>query len=77
MTTTTLTIEPLIVPVALDAPDGADFRAYGQLNRQICDEMVDLPDIAPDAAQLLASWQDSPTPCRPDSWPGTATRSWG
>ena len=35
MTTTTLTIEPLIVPVALDAPDGADFRAYGQLNRQI------------------------------------------
>lgn len=59
MTTTALTIEPLIVPVALDAPDGADFRAYGQLNRQICDEMVGLPDIAPDAAQLLASWQDS------------------
>lgn len=58
MNTTTLTIAPLAVPVALDAPDAADFRAYGDLNRQICDELVGLPDIAPDAAQMLASWRD-------------------
>lgn len=59
MTTTALTISALIVPTSLDDADGADFRAYGDLNRQICDELVGLPDIAPDAAQLLAGWQDS------------------
>ncbi|WP_295100380.1 GNAT family N-acetyltransferase [uncultured Microbacterium sp.] len=58
MTTSTLTITPLAVPRALDAEDAADFRAYGGLNRQICEELVGLPDIAPDAAQMLASWQD-------------------
>lgn len=58
MTTITLTITPLIVPTALEDDDGAEFRAYGELNRLICDEAVGLPDIAPDAAQLLASWRD-------------------
>ena len=59
MTTIALTITPLTVPSALDDADGADFRAYGELNRLICDEMVGLPDIAPEAAQLLAGWQDA------------------
>lgn len=59
MTTIALTISALTVPKSLDDADGADFRAYGDLNRQICDELVGLPDIAPDAAQLLAGWQDS------------------
>ncbi|MEV7609177.1 GNAT family N-acetyltransferase [Microbacterium sp. NPDC089320] len=58
MTISTLTITPLTVPRSLDAEDAADFRAYGALNRQICAELVGLPDIAPDAAQMLASWQD-------------------
>lgn len=58
MTTVALTITPLTVPGSLDDPEGADFRAYGELNRQICDELVGLPDIAPEAAQLLAGWQD-------------------
>ena len=58
MTTIALTITPLIVPTSLEDDEGADFRAYGELNRLICDEAVGLPDIAPDAAQLLASWRD-------------------
>ncbi|WP_091232854.1 GNAT family N-acetyltransferase [Microbacterium sp. 3J1] len=59
MTTTTLTISPLRVPASLTDDDGAEFRAYGELNRLICDEAVGLPEIAPDAAQMLASWQDA------------------
>ncbi|AXL11999.1 GNAT family N-acetyltransferase [Microbacterium foliorum] len=51
-------ISPLTVPSALGDEDAADFRAYAELNRQICDESVGLPDLAPDAAQLLAGWQD-------------------
>lgn len=59
MSTATLTITPLVVPASLDADDAADFRAYGALNQQICGELVGLPEIAPDAAQMLASWQDT------------------
>jgi GNAT superfamily N-acetyltransferase len=55
----TLTLVPLVVPDSLDADDAADFRAYGDLNRLICDEAVGLPDIAPNAAQMLSSWQDT------------------
>ncbi|MBP3978268.1 GNAT family N-acetyltransferase [Microbacterium sp. BLY] len=58
MTTAALTITPLIVPATLAADDAADFRAYGDLNRLICDEEVGLPDLAPDAAQMLPNWQD-------------------
>lgn len=58
MTTAALTITPLIVPATLDDANAADFRAYGALNRQICDEQVGLPDLAPDAAQMLPNWQD-------------------
>lgn len=57
MTTAEPTITPLIVPVSLD-DDAAEFRAYGELNRLICDEQVGLPDLAPDAAQMLPDWQD-------------------
>lgn len=59
MTTTTLRITPLSVPRSLDDDDAADFRAYGALNRRICDEAVGLPELAPDASQMLASWQDA------------------
>ncbi|MFS0893569.1 GNAT family N-acetyltransferase [Microbacterium sp. 179-I 3D3 NHS] len=58
MTNLALTITPLVVPVALDAPDADEFRAYGELNRLICDEAVGLPDLAPDAAQMLPAWHD-------------------
>ncbi|WP_447948132.1 GNAT family N-acetyltransferase [Microbacterium maritypicum] len=58
MKTTEPTITPLIVPVSLDADDAAEFRAYGDLNRLVCDEQVGLPDLAPDAAQMLPNWQD-------------------
>ncbi|WP_243841983.1 GNAT family N-acetyltransferase [Microbacterium hydrocarbonoxydans] len=58
MTTVALTITPLIVPETLDAPDAAEFRAYGELNRRICEEEVGLPDLAPDAAQMLPAWHD-------------------
>ncbi|MFK3679302.1 GNAT family N-acetyltransferase [Microbacterium sp. NPDC090218] len=58
MTTTEPTITPLIVPVSLDDDDAAEFLAYGELNRRICDEQVGLPDLAPDAAQMLPDWQD-------------------
>lgn len=58
MTTFAPTITPLSVPASLDDDDASDFRAYGELNRLICDEAVGLPDIAPSTAQLLASWQD-------------------
>jgi GNAT superfamily N-acetyltransferase len=58
MTTTEPTITPLIVPVSLDNDDAAEFLAYGELNRRICDEQVGLPDLAPDAAQMLPDWQD-------------------
>lgn len=59
MSATTLTIAPLVVPTTLDAPDAADFRAFGLLNRQICDESTGLPDLAPDADQLLPAWQEN------------------
>ncbi|WP_431807232.1 N-acetyltransferase family protein [Microbacterium paraoxydans] len=58
MTITELTISPLIVPASLDADDAEEFRAFGDLNRRICDEQVGLPDLAPDAAQMLPAWQD-------------------
>ncbi|WEK59669.1 MAG: GNAT family N-acetyltransferase [Candidatus Microbacterium colombiense] len=58
MTTVDLTISPLIVPASLDDGDAFDFIAFGDLNRQVCDEEVGLPDLAPTAAQMLASWQD-------------------
>ncbi len=57
-TTTTITITSLVIPAALDADDAAEFRAYGELNRRVCDEQVGLPDLAPDAAQMLPDWQD-------------------
>ncbi|WP_435744484.1 GNAT family N-acetyltransferase [Microbacterium sp. PMB16] len=59
MKTVALTISPLIVPASLNDADAADFRAYGDLNRLVCDEAVGLPDLAPDAAQMLPEWQDS------------------
>lgn len=58
MKTVALTIDRLIVPASLDDVDAADFRAYGDLNRLICDEAVGIPDLAPDAAQMLPDWQD-------------------
>ena len=58
MTIADLTITPLTVPRSLDAPDAADFIAFGELSRLVCDEEVGLPDLAPSAAQMLASWQD-------------------
>jgi GNAT superfamily N-acetyltransferase len=59
MNTATLTISPLTVPRSLDDADAAEFLAYGDLNRRICDEAVGLPDLAPDAAQMLPAWHDS------------------
>lgn len=59
MTIAAMTIAPLVVPATLDADDAADFRAYAELNRQICAEQVGIPELAPDAAQMLPDWQDS------------------
>lgn len=59
MNSTTLTISPLTVPRSLEDADAAEFLAYGILNRRICDEAVGLPDLAPDAAQMLPAWHDS------------------
>ncbi|WP_136056593.1 GNAT family N-acetyltransferase [Microbacterium sp. K24] len=59
MNTIALTIAPLTVPRSLDDADAAEFLAYGELNRLICDEAVGLPDLAPDAAQMLPAWHDS------------------
>lgn len=59
MNTIALTITPLVVPDSLDDADAAEFLAYGELNRLICDEAVGLPDLAPDAAQMLPAWHDS------------------
>ena len=58
MNTIVLTITPLVAPRSLDDADAADFLAYGELNRLICDEAVGLPDLAPDAAQMLPAWHD-------------------
>jgi GNAT superfamily N-acetyltransferase len=56
---TTLTITPLIVPASLEDRDAADFLTFGALNRLVCDEATGLPDLAPDAAQMLAAWQEN------------------
>ena len=58
MTTSTLTITPLIVPASLESDDAGDFLAYGELNRLVCDEATGIPDLAPNAAQMLPAWQD-------------------
>ncbi|MEV4667203.1 GNAT family N-acetyltransferase [Microbacterium sp. LWO12-1.2] len=58
MTTADLTITPLTVPKSVDDADAADFIAFGELNRLVCDEEVGLPDLSPTASQMLASWQD-------------------
>ena len=58
MTTADLTITPLTVPTSLDDADAADFIAFGELNRLICDEEVGLPDLSPTSSQMLASWLD-------------------
>lgn len=57
--TVDLTITPLTVPSSLDAPDAADFTAYGEMNRRVCDELVGIPELAPTAAQMLPAWADS------------------
>lgn len=54
-----LTITPLVVPRTLEAEDASDFVAFGALNRLVFDEETGLPDLAPSAAQMLRSWQDS------------------
>lgn len=54
-----MTIAPLVVPISLDADDAADFRAYGALGRQICDEMVGIADLAPAAEQMITAWRDT------------------
>ena len=59
MITNVPTITPLVVPASLDADDAAEFHAFGALNRLVCDEAVGLPDIAPETAQVLASWHDT------------------
>lgn len=59
MTVDDVTITPLIIPTSLEAPDAGDFRAFGELNRLVCDDETGLPDLAPTAAQMLPSWQDS------------------
>jgi len=58
MSASTLTITPLLVPSSLEGDDAADFRAYGELNRLVCDEATGIPDLAPDAAQMLPAWHD-------------------
>ena len=58
MTTAEPTITPLIVPASLDDDTAADFLAYAELNRRICDEQVGLPGLALPAAQMLPGWQD-------------------
>ncbi|MBT2494274.1 GNAT family N-acetyltransferase [Microbacterium sp. ISL-59] len=58
MTIAEPTITPLIVPTSIDDDTAAEFRAYGELNRQICDEQVGLPGLALEAAQVLPGWQD-------------------
>lgn len=59
MTITTLRIDPLVVPASLDDTDATDFRLFGEWNRLLCDEETGLPELAPDADQMLPSWQDS------------------
>lgn len=56
--TVDLTITPLHVPDALDAPDAEDFVVYGEFNRRVCAETAGLPDLAPTAAQMLPAWRD-------------------
>lgn len=57
--TVELTISPITVPKALDDPDAGGFIALGALGRQVCDEMVGLPDLAETSAQMLVPWQDT------------------
>lgn len=59
MTALDLSITPLIVPNSLDDTNAADFIAFGELNRLVCDEEVGLPDLSPPASQMLASWLDA------------------
>ncbi len=58
MTTSTLTITPLSVPDTLDGDAAAEFRAYGALNRLVCEEATGIGDLAPDAEQMLPTWLD-------------------
>lgn len=59
MKTVELTITPLTVPATLDADDAAEFVAYGEFNRLICEEEAGLPDLAPTAEQMLPAWHDT------------------
>ncbi|MFJ4224936.1 GNAT family N-acetyltransferase [Microbacterium sp. NPDC089695] len=59
MSTTAITIAPLHLPTSLSDEDAGEFRAYGDLNRLVCDEAVGLPDLAPDVEQMLPAWHDS------------------
>jgi GNAT superfamily N-acetyltransferase len=56
---TAITISPLAVPSSLNDEDAADFRLFGELSRQICDEHVGLPDLSPSAAEMLSEWEDA------------------
>ncbi|WP_309064452.1 GNAT family N-acetyltransferase [Microbacterium sp.] len=61
MTTLTdeLTITPLTVPASLDAADAADFLAYAELNRRVCEHDAGIAELAPPAQELLPDWLDS------------------
>jgi len=58
MTTTTFEITPLTIPASVEAEDAADFLAYAELNRQICDEEAGLPGLAQNAVDMIPGWLD-------------------
>jgi len=57
-TRTIVTIDEMVVPAALDAPEAADFHASVALNNAVCLHDSGLTDLDSTAEELLPQWQD-------------------
>lgn len=60
MKTAPYLIEPLLLPVAIDAPDAGEFLEFGDLSDALVLEMWGNPDRSASAKARLQNWRDSP-----------------
>ncbi len=55
---TAISLDPLVLPASLDAPDADDFLRVAELSRLICEEDSGFGELSPTAAELLPRWLD-------------------
>lgn len=54
---TPITLDPLVLPEGIGAPDAGDFLRVAALGRVVCAEDCGFAELSPSAAELLPRWQ--------------------